>query len=74
MVVIAAIEPKESTDLFATRTFAFDNAWLVPVLFLAALFVGYLCFDAWMVRRRNQRLNEWRRHAKRPVPTGQIRR
>lgn len=74
MNVFAAIDPTEANDLFMKRTFALDNAWLLPVLILAGLFVGYLCFDAWLIRRRNQRLNEWRRHAKRPVVAAPIRR
>jgi hypothetical protein len=28
-----------------------------PIVIVAALFVGYLCYDAWMVYRRNKRLN-----------------
>ena len=72
MNLIAAIE-SSPPELFSNRTFTFDNAWLWPVLLIAALFIGYLCFDAWVIHRRNKQINEWRRRAKQVVTEDLVR-
>jgi len=36
-----------------------------PIVIIAALFVGYLCFDAWRAYLRNRRLNKMREDARR---------
>ena len=42
----------------------FNGAWLWGIAIIAALFIGYLCFDAWRVRQRNKRINKLREKAK----------
>ena len=74
MNLFAAVEPLAPPELTSSRVFPFDNAWLWPVLLIAALFIGYLCFDAWVVHRRNKRMNEWRQRAKQVVTTDPVRR
>jgi len=38
-----------------SRTFSFESAWMWPIVIIAAIFVGYLCFDAW----RSYLHNKW---------------
>jgi len=56
------LNPSEGTG---SRAFSFDSAWMWPIVIIAALFVGYLCFDAWMSYLRNRRLNKMREEARR---------
>lgn len=77
MNLFAAVEPMSPADLVGSRTIAFDsasNTVLWPVLLVAAVFIGYLCFDAWVIHRRNKRMNEWRRRAKQVVTADAVRR
>ena len=39
----------------ALHAFSFGSAWMWPIVIIAALFVGYLCFDA----LRGYRHNKW---------------
>jgi hypothetical protein len=57
------MDPFNPIEGTGSRTFSFDSAWMWPIVIVAALFVGYLCYDAWMVYRRNKRLNERKERA-----------
>lgn len=59
------MDPINPAEGATSRTFSFDSAWMWPVVIVATLFVGYLCFDAWMSYRRNKRLNERKEEARR---------
>lgn len=58
------MDPLNPIEGAESRTFGFDSAWMWPIVIVAALFVGYLCFDAWMGYRRNKRLKEWKEQAR----------
>lgn len=40
---------------------------LWPVLLFAAVFIGYLCLDAWIIRQRNRRINQMKQRARSAV-------
>jgi len=63
-VFFAAVDPSPDLNVGASRQFRFDDSWLWPVLILAALFVGYLCLDAWIGRQRQKRMDSWRERRK----------
>jgi len=56
------MDPLNSAGGAASRTFSFDSAWMWPIVIIAALFVGYLCFDVvrgylhnkWFKKRRDE--------------------
>ena len=58
------MDPLNPAEAAGSRNFSFDSAWMWPVVIVAALFVGYLCFDAWTSYRRNKRLNERKEQAR----------
>ncbi len=64
-ILVAALNPLDVPDLGATEKVTFSNALLWPILIVATLFIGYLCFDAWIGHRRKKRMNEWRKRMKR---------
>lgn len=59
------MDPMNPIEGAGSRTFSFDSAWMWPIVIIAALFVGYLCFDAWKAHLRNRRLNKMREEARR---------
>jgi hypothetical protein len=58
------MDPLNPVEGAASRTFSFNSAWMWPIVIIAALFVGYLCFDALRGFLRNKRLNERREQAR----------
>jgi len=49
------MDPLNPIEATGSRTFSFDSAWMWPIVIMAALFVGYLCFDV----LRSYRHNKW---------------
>jgi bacteriorhodopsin len=58
------MDPLNPIETASSRNFSFNSEWMWPVVIVAALFVGYLCFDAWMSYRRQKRLNERKEEAR----------
>lgn len=48
------MDPLNPVDAAGSRTFSFDSAWMWPIVIVAALFVGYLCYDAWRAHLHNR--------------------
>jgi hypothetical protein len=61
---VVNLDPLNTLDSSKPASLDLSGAWLLPVVMIAALFIGYLCFDAWRVRQRNKRINRMREKAR----------
>ncbi len=55
----------DPTEDLKPRGLDLHNLAVWPIIILAAVFVGYLCFDAWRNFRQKKRIIKMREEAKR---------
>jgi hypothetical protein len=59
------MDPLNPAEVAESRAFSFDNAWMWTVVIIAAVFVGYLCFDVLKIYLRGRRLEKRKEEARR---------
>jgi hypothetical protein len=59
------MDPLNPIEGTGSRTFSFGSVWMWPIVIVAVLFVGYLCFDAWRGHRHNKWLKKRKKEARR---------